>query len=208
MFLRLQSTNNTPIVSVVVPFSLVDPVPTSPPSYLSATTVPVSLSTILVKSTPESVASLKWAFEQNRPIDIDVPSLLTDAKLEDLEDLVLKASDGLTNPPSIILCAYFCFHRCDLVKDAHLPFLTANVLPPPHDLDIPIVRLITHPSYRTFQSQVAALSLIPNVHIKFLPPSWNAATPSTPPGNPQASAEDQSSKQKKEWKRRIKMYRK
>ena len=64
---------------------------------------------------------------------------------------------------------------------------------------------MNHPTYLAFQSQVAALSLIPQVCVKFLPPSWDAPTPQTPfPGSPIEAADTQ---QIKEWKRRIKMYR-
>ena len=85
-----------------------------------------------------------------------------------------------------------------------LNFLSANILPPPHDLDLPIVKLMNHPEYLAFQSQIAALSLFPNVYIKFLPPSWDAPTPQTPyPGSPVEEAEVRILK---EWKRRIKMY--
>lgn len=63
---------------------------------------------------------------------------------------------------------------------------------------------MNHPEYLAFQSQIAALSLFPNVYIKFLPPSWDAPTPQTPyPGSPVEEAEVRILK---EWKRRIKMY--
>ena len=65
---------------------------------------------------------------------------------------------------------------------------------------------MNHPAYLAFQSQVAVLSLYPNIYVKFLPPSWDAPTPQTPfPGSPIESADVQ---QQQEWKRRIKMYRK
>jgi hypothetical protein len=86
---------------------------------------------------------------------------------------------------------------------ANYPLRTANVLPPPHDLELPIVKLMNHPTYLAFQSQTAALSLLPNLYIKYIPPSWNAPTPPTPSVNPLEEAE---SKQKQEWKQRIKMY--
>ena len=64
---------------------------------------------------------------------------------------------------------------------------------------------MNHPTYLAFTSQVAALSLLPNVHIKFLPPSWDQPTPQTPyPGSPVETAEG---KVQREWKRRIKLYR-
>ena len=77
------------------------------------------------------------------------------------------------------------------------------MLPPPHDLELPIVKLMNHPTYLAFQVQVAALSLFPYVSVKFLPPSWDAPTPPTPSVE---VAEISDSKQKREWKRRIKMY--
>ena len=80
------------------------------------------------------------------------------------------------------------------------PSSTANVLPPPHDLDLPIVKLLTHPFYYSYQSHVATLSFFPRVYLSYVPPAWNAPTPPAPPVGQDAS------KEKKEWKRRIKMY--
>lgn len=85
-----------------------------------------------------------------------------------------------------------------------MPFLVANLLPPPNDLELPIVKLMNHPIYRRFQSNIAALSLIPQVIIKYLPPSWDVATPPTP--SILVASPIDPSKQQKEWKRRIKMY--
>jgi hypothetical protein len=81
--------------------------------------------------------------------------------------------------------------------------MTANLLPPPHDLELPIVKLLSHPTYQSYQSHVATLSLFPRVYLSYTPPTWNAPTPPTPlPGEGAATP----SKEKKEWKRRIKMY--
>lgn len=66
----------------------------------------------------------------------------------------------------------------------------ANILPPPDELSLPIVKLLTHPTYNDYQSQIAALSLYASVFIKFTPPNW---------GTPETF-------DKKEWKRRVKMY--
>lgn len=79
----------------------------------------------------------------------------------------------------------------------------ANILPPPHDLSLAIVKLLSHKTYRFYQSQIATLSLFPSLHLKFLPPAWNAPTPPTPG----KEVTDEEGKEKKEWKRRIKMYR-
>jgi hypothetical protein len=68
-----------------------------------------------------------------------------------------------------------------------------------------MVKLMNHPAYRAFETQTAALSLFPNLYIKFLPPSWNAPTPPTPHAG-QEETDTAEAQQKREWKRRIKMY--
>jgi hypothetical protein len=65
------------------------------------------------------------------------------------------------------------------------------------------VKLLTHPFYHSYQSHVATLSLFPRVYLSYIPPVWNAATPPTPISGHDATV---ASKEKKEWKRRIKMY--
>jgi hypothetical protein len=81
----------------------------------------------------------------------------------------------------------------------------ANLLPPPHDYNLSIVKLMNHPTYHAYQAQTAALSLFPSVYVKYLPPTWGVATPSTP--QPGATTENSGAKEQREWKRRIKMYR-
>lgn len=56
---------------------------------------------------------------------------------------------------------------------------------------------MNHPIYQAFQGQVAALALYEYISVKFLPPSWVSA--------PEGEEED-IIKQKRDWKRRIKMY--
>jgi hypothetical protein len=65
-----------------------------------------SLSTVFHKSTPEGVASLKWALESGRPVDIDLQAPISDTVLEDFEDIISKASSGLSKIPPIVLCAF------------------------------------------------------------------------------------------------------
>ena len=94
--------------------------------------------------------------------------------------------------------------------------MTANILPPPDDFTLPIVKLLTHPVYRSYQSHTASLSLFANLFVNFLPPAWGAPTPPTPAPPPPESEEAKeanaervasaSEKEKNEWKRRIKMY--
>ena len=87
---------------------------------------------------------------------------------------------------AILLYRYFA----SLITAIAWTIKTANILPPPDDLSLPIVKLLTHPAYYDYQSQTAALSLYANLNIKFLPPIW--------PSDGQVD--------KKEWQRRIKMY--
>lgn len=88
---------------------------------------------------------------------------------------------------------------------------SANVLPPPDDLAIPMERLLNHQTYRAYQAACAALSLTPRTYLRLQPPSWGAAPPPTPrfPGTTSSTTSGSSpanEKEKKEWKRRIKMY--
>ncbi|KAK2463202.1 hypothetical protein APHAL10511_004857 [Amanita phalloides] len=176
--------NNTPIVSLAIPFKLQDPVSsailTSPDL-----SIPISLSTVFYKTTPEAVEALKWAFQSGRPVDIDLPNASTEGVLEGIQDLLAKATADLAQVPPIIL---------------------ANYLPPPHDLALPIVRLMNHPHYQTYQVHIAALSLAHNLCIKYIPPAWNAPPPPTPLPGATTSSEADDKQQRNEWKRRIKMY--
>ncbi|KAF8967847.1 hypothetical protein BDZ97DRAFT_1801529 [Flammula alnicola] len=176
------SSKESQVISYIVPFDLEKPDPAIE-TLISSSGVPTSLSTIFTKVSPEAIAGLRWALQRGHPVDIDIQATLSDSLLEGFEDLMAKASADLETVPPIVL---------------------SNILPPPHDLDLPIVKLMNHPTYLAFQSQVAALSLIPQVYVKFLPPAWDAPTPQTPfPGSPIETADTQ---QIKEWKRRIKMY--
>ncbi|KAF4598519.1 Amidohydrolase-related domain-containing protein [Pleurotus pulmonarius] len=174
---------NGSIVSVVVPFRLEDPIPSEPPAYLSSSSIPITLTTVYTQSSPQASAGLRWALQQGRPVDIDLQVTLTETSFEAFEDLLTKSTAELPKIP---------------------PIMIRNFLPPPDNIDLPIVKLMNHPSYLAYQSQTAALSLFPDLRIKFLPPSWNAATPNSPP--PGATFSEQDNKQTKEWKRRIKMY--
>jgi len=177
-----ESSKESQIISFIVPFELENPDPAIE-TLVSSSNIPTSLSTIFKKDSLDAAEGLRWALKRGPPVEIDIQATLTDSLLEAFEDLIAKASADLATVPPIVL---------------------SNILPPPHDLDLPIVKLMNHPVYLAFQSQVAALSLIPQVYIKFLPPSWDAPTPQTPfPGSPVEAADTQ---QSKEWKRRINMY--
>jgi len=135
------------------------------------------------KQTPEFLDGLKWALEQGYVVDVDVQFNNDESSYELLEDTLLKAVQNAKEGSAIIM---------------------SNILPPADDLTLPLVRLLTHHTYRAYQAHTASLSLIPNTYIKFIPPSWHATTPSTPAPGEGFTYED--SQEKKEWKRRIKMY--
>jgi hypothetical protein len=65
------------------------------------------------------------------------------------------------------------------------------------------VKLLTHPTYHSYQSHIATFSLFPRVYLSYAPPTWNAPTPPTLLSDQGVATP---SKEKKEWKRRIKMY--
>jgi len=175
------SSKELQILSIIAPFNL--EAPDKAVEELLTSSATLSLSTIFNKSSPDSIEGLRWALSHGRPVDIDIQATLSDSLLDGLEDLITSASAGIETLPPIIL---------------------SNILPPPHDLDLPIVKLMSHPEYLAFQSRIAVLSLFPNACVKFLPPSWDAPTPQTPyPGSPIESVDVQ---QQQEWKRRIKMY--
>ena len=99
-------SSNTPLISLSVPFKLEEKNRITP-SCLSSPHVTTHLSTVFTGSTPEGVASLRWALEQGRPVDIDIQAPISDAVLESFEDIIQKATDGLDKVPSIVLCQFF-----------------------------------------------------------------------------------------------------
>jgi hypothetical protein len=171
---ELESTKESAIIAIAVPFSLETTPPATPPS----SAYPISLSTIYAKSVPEPATSLKWALEQGRALDLDVQCDITenDTQWETFLDVLAKA----------------------MAEFKATPVVLSNVLPPPADSTLSMVKLMNHPSYRAYQSHIAALSLFPNLYVKFLPPAWNAPTPT--------ADVSEGSKETHEWKRRIKMY--
>jgi hypothetical protein len=182
------------VLAVSVPFSLESGTVPSVP----AAKYPVTFTASFDSSSDAAVAALRAALSAGHTVEIDVQGS-GEENWERLEDLLTKATaDGLETG-LIVLCE--CFYGLGLPPNrAELLHQTANVLPPPHNLDLPIVKLLTHPTYHSYQSHIATLSLFPRVYLSYVPPSWNATTPPTPQDAAAAS------KANKEWKRRIKMY--
>jgi hypothetical protein len=87
---------------------LSNPPPEDPPAYLSSK-IPVSLCTVYKETTEHSIASLRWALQQGRPVDIDIQADMNNAEKvwEALEDLITKATADLEKPAPIVLSLSF-----------------------------------------------------------------------------------------------------
>ena len=148
--------------------------------------------------------ALTWALSNGHAVDVDVQFTTDDKSYDSLEESLSTASKDANPESAIVIC--LCLIR--IPPTARLLififFTLANVLPPVDDLTLPLVKLLTHPTYRAYQAHTASLSLIPNTYIKFLPPNWHEPTPPTPA--PVGGIKPEDSSEKKEWKRRIKMY--
>ncbi|KAI0824044.1 hypothetical protein BC628DRAFT_1381339 [Trametes gibbosa] len=190
------SSSSTPILAIAVPFALEDGVPASPPSYLATagSSSVIVLSTTFKASSPAAIEALAWALAQGLTVNIDVQSnLQDDSGWDSLEELLTKATASPDSSKGKIVLS--------------------NILPPPDSLTLPIVKLLTHQLYRSYQGRTASLSLFANLFVNFLPPAWGAPTPPTPAPAPAEETEESKekaarleSKEAKEWKRRIKMY--
>jgi len=155
----------------------------SPVGIPSPSKVPISLSVVYSKHTPEVVEALTWALGNGHVVDVDVQFSTDDKSYDSLEESLSTASKDADPKSAVVI---------------------SNVLPPVDDLSLPLVKLLTHSTYRAYQAHTASLSLIPNTYIKFLPPNWQEPTPPTPA--PIGGVKPEDSSEKKEWKRRIKMY--
>ncbi|KAI9461254.1 hypothetical protein BJY52DRAFT_1203514 [Lactarius psammicola] len=171
------SESGITVLAVSIPLDLESgTIPTIP-----STKFRVAFTASFTGTSDAAVATLQAALKAGHVVDIDVQDSGEEG-WEKLEDLLTKATAEASNTGYIIL---------------------SNVLPPPHDLVLPIVKLLTHPTYQSYQSHIATLSFFPRVYLSYVPPTWNAPTPPTPvPGEGAPTA----SKEQKEWKRRIKMY--
>ncbi|KAG1890387.1 hypothetical protein F4604DRAFT_1710317 [Suillus subluteus] len=167
--LQSSLTQNVRVLSVAAPFEL-SAIPSDYSDHSESSGI------------PQLIETLKWAFSNSRLVDIDVQSDIMSnvAKYEVFEDLLMKATT-------------------DLPGDRKVPIVLSNILPPPHDLSLPIVKLLADPSYRNYQAHSASLSLFPNLYVKFTPPMWNQTVPG--PADPTSEID-----QHREWKRKIKMF--
>ncbi|PCH43531.1 hypothetical protein WOLCODRAFT_138416 [Wolfiporia cocos MD-104 SS10] len=173
-----------PVLAVLVPL-LPSSSPSdvfSPPSYLTpdARGEGSSLVPVIEFTKPSDTLrdALAWALAQGLTVNIDVQNDIveTEGPWDALEELLTRVTSQ-DHPGKIVI---------------------SNILPPPSDPNLPIVKLLTHASYRAFQAHTAALSLFTGVFVAYRPPAWGAPVP--------AGADESARKERAEWKRRIKMY--
>jgi len=169
-----------------VPLSLDAETPELPSYFKGASSShpPIVAAVTFTKSSTAAKAILGLALAEGLTVTIDVQSQLREGEggWDSLEEFL--SSINVIEPQA-------------QGKQVKGKIVLSNIVPPPDDLTIPIVKLLTHSSYRDFQSHTAALSLFSNVFVNLLPPSWDSAMP---------SSTEENRKQRNEWKRRIKMY--
>ncbi|KAH7925944.1 hypothetical protein BV22DRAFT_1112023 [Leucogyrophana mollusca] len=182
--LETRAESDPQVLSVLLPFKL-DAVPSEIPYLPTSSKIPTTLATTFVTATPQAAESLNWALQHSRVVDVDVQAdiMANDPLWETFEEVLTKATKDLPDDKKGV------------------PIVLSNIFPPPHDLSLPIVKLMKHPTYRMYQSHTASLSLFPNLYVKLLPPSWDTPVPSASALESESSAD-----QLREWKRRIKMY--
>ncbi|CAE6431934.1 unnamed protein product [Rhizoctonia solani] len=187
------------IIGLSVPYPL-----SGPPPELTAP-VPITYSFTLKQSSEALVDALKWASDKHA-VDINVQLDLAnnEQSWESLEELISKVVSRPDQQED----------EADLSpkpKPDLKPIVLSNLLPPPGALAVPTVKLLSHPMYLAYQAHIASLSFNRNVYLKYLPPDWHTPTPTSPlpgskPTDPEGSVRDLDSEEKKEWKRRTKMY--
>ncbi|GBE81498.1 hypothetical protein SCP_0312270 [Sparassis crispa] len=182
-------SSGVPVLSALAPL---DPYANAneefePPLYLANTTSSkprIAFTMVFTKCDAGIKRALGWTLSQGLTVNIDVECNIRESErgLESLEELLTSIDAPYVEGQP---------------KETKGKIIISNILPPTDDLSLPIVKLLTHPSYREYQSHIASISLRSNVFINFLPPSWGASTP---------SRTEESRKEWNEWKRRLKMY--
>ena len=205
-----QPTQRT-ITAVIAPTHHSDQALSKIPPHIAESPVPIAIGMSFKKGST-TAQDLKLILSAGHVVDLDVPwdKSQAEAELEwdSLQDVAAGAigAGEADKAKAIVICKHFEHMRVIINRT----FSPANLLPPPHSLLIPIVHLLSHPTYLAYQTGLTQLSLVSNVYLKLLPPSWDDPTPQTP--NPVVSqrqpAPETNQAAKEEWKRRAKMYRK
>ncbi|KIJ40978.1 hypothetical protein M422DRAFT_60544 [Sphaerobolus stellatus SS14] len=184
---KIQQANpDVKILSVISSANLEQGVPGKVPNFGDG--IRTALAITLTKSTPKLVEGVRWALQNDYVLELEFPG----SSWESAEELLtaVYGPAGEDNAP--------------FKPSAKSAIVLSNYLPPPHDLNISLVKLMNHESYNAYQTSTATLSFFPAVYVKYTPPRWEAPTPPTPSKSETNITED--TKEKKEWKRRIKMF--
>jgi len=155
-YLRLKDKpTSAPIVAVMVLVALQDGIPKLS-SFLSNPPFLVSVSATVSKSlvSPQFAEGVRWALDAGTPLELDVTGGVVDdvQGYDYLVELISNAQEA--------------------AKKKSTPIIITNVLPPLSSIDLPIVKLLSHPGYLAYQSHVGSLSLVPHTYLKFIPPAW------------------------------------
>ena len=94
--------SDVPILSVSVPFSIENGSPVGIPS---SSKVPISLSVVYSKQTPEVLEALTWALNNGHVIDVDVQFTTDDKSYDSLEESLSVASKDAKPESAIVICS-------------------------------------------------------------------------------------------------------
>ena len=95
--------SDVPILSVSVPFSVENGSPVGIPS---SSKVPISLSVVYSRQTPEAVEALTWALSNGHVIDVDVQFTTDDKSYDSLEESLSTASKDAGPGSAVVICSY------------------------------------------------------------------------------------------------------
>lgn len=94
--------SDVPILSVSVPFSIEDGSPLGIPS---PSKVPISLSIVFSRQTPQVVEALTWALSNGHVVDLDVQFTTDDKSYDSLEESLSTASKNANPDSAIVICS-------------------------------------------------------------------------------------------------------
>ncbi|KAG9017492.1 hypothetical protein FRB90_001085 [Tulasnella sp. 427] len=206
-FRELMQSSGVPITAIIAPTHLADRGISKLPSYVTSSPSPFAFG-IPFDAEGTTPDDIRLILSAGHVVDLDVPwnaqQSESDSEWNALEDFVGKAvNEGpeSTRPTKAIVIS-------PTLSSVGL----ANLLPPPHSLHVPIVKLMKSPMYEKYQERISSLSFVPNVYLKFLPPNWEDPTPpspapfATPSETSGSGATSQDAQAKEEWKRRVRIY--
>ncbi|KZO98974.1 hypothetical protein CALVIDRAFT_535072 [Calocera viscosa TUFC12733] len=177
MLNRAYTATMEKVLAVSVPIDL--SAPFSLPQRLAKPEIHLAISSPFKSGSETYAKSLQAVLEAGHVAEIDIVSDLSDdAAWEELEDVLGKAL------PS--------------EEEKRKPVVLKNLLPPAIGFATPLVKLLTAPVYKAYQDHITSLSLFPSVYVQLSPPEWGIV--------PAEKGDEEVQKERREWKRRIKLY--